>query len=135
LRLHPTPVLTADSRFYWEGAGRGQLLIQACGSCGHLCHPPSPLCPICHRADRITQEMSGLGQVASFIIVHHPPNPWFELPIVVAKIELDEGPTVTSNVWDIPVDQIDLGLPVEVFFEETEEPGIGVPVFRPVGGQ
>jgi uncharacterized OB-fold protein len=129
---HPTPVLTADNAFYWEGAGQGRLLIQACGSCGYLCHPPSPLCPRCHRSDRITKEMSGRGHVASFIIVHHPPNPWFELPIIVATIELDEGPKVTANVLDIAVDEVDIGLPVEVSFGGTDEPGIGVPVFRPV---
>lgn len=79
--------------------------------------------------------MSGRGRVASFIIVHHPPNPWFDLPVVVATVELDEGPRVISNVCDIPVDQVEIGMPVEVFFAPTDEPGVAVPLFRPAEGR
>jgi len=129
----PTPVLTADNAFYWEGAGQGRLLIQACGACGELCHPPSPLCPVCHSADRVAREMSGRGRVASFVIVHHPPSPWFELPIAVATIELEEGPKVTSNVCEVPLEEIDLGMEVDVFFAPTDDDGVGVPLFRPAG--
>lgn len=129
----PVPVLTADNAFYWEGAGRGQLLVQGCGACGALCHPPSPLCPSCHSSERTMQQMSGRGRVASFIIVHHPPNPWFELPVVVATVELEEGPRVISNVCGVPLEEIDLGLEVEVFFAVTEQDGVGVPLFGPAG--
>jgi uncharacterized protein len=127
----PVPILTEDSAFYWEGAGRGLLLVQACGACGELSHPPVPLCPVCHSPDRIPREMSGRGMVASFIVVHHPPNPWFELPIAVATIELEEGPRVIANICEIPIEEIELGQPVEVFFARTDREGIGVPLFRP----
>ncbi len=129
----PTPVLTVDNAFYWEGAARGELLIQACGDCGELCHPPSPLCPTCHSPNRIAQPMSGRGRVVSFTIVHHPPNPWFEMPIPVVLVELAEGPRITSNVVEIPLDQLDVGLEVEVLFAATDDPALAVPVFRPVG--
>lgn len=131
-RKRPSPVLTADTAFYWEGAGRGRLLIQACGVCGELCHPPSPLCPSCHSPERMEKEMSGRGHVVSFIIVHHPPNPWFDLPIAVATIQLEEGPQVISDVCDVRLEEIDLGMEVEVFFVPTQEDGIGLPLFRPV---
>lgn len=74
--------------------------------------------------------MSGRGTVASYIIVHHPPNPWFELPIAVATIELDEGPRVISNLREIPLGDIELGMEVEAFFAPTEG-GLAVPLFRP----
>jgi uncharacterized OB-fold protein len=127
----PTPVLTVDNAFYWESAARGELRIQACDDCGALCHPPSPLCPACHSPRRVTRAMSGRGHVASFIIVHHPPNPWVELPIAVVDVELDEGPQVTSNVVDVAFEDIDIGLEVEVLFAATEDPTLGVPLFRP----
>jgi uncharacterized OB-fold protein len=129
-KLRPAPSLTADNHFFWEAAAEGKLVIQACGDCGALCHLPSPLCPKCHSSNRVVQEMSGTGRVASYINVHHPPNPWFELPIVIASIELDEGVTVTSNLCDIPFEEIELGMEVEVFFAPTED-GLGVPLFRP----
>lgn len=131
--LRPAPVLTGDNAFYWDGAGQGRLLVQSCGACGELCHPPVPLCPTCHSPDRVPREMSGRGCVVSFVIVHHPPSAWFRLPLAVAIVELEEGPQVVANVCDVPLDEIDLGLEVEAFFAPTDEEGIGVPLFRPRG--
>jgi uncharacterized OB-fold protein len=76
--------------------------------------------------------MSGRGIVASYIIVHHPPIPWLDLPVAVATIALDEGPSITSNVCEVTVDQVELGMEVEVFFGPTDQDGIGVPLFRPI---
>ena len=107
--------------------------MQSCGECGALCHPPVPLCPVCHSAERQSRPVSGLGRVASFMIVHHPPNPWFEMPIGVVSIELEEGPQVTSNIVDVPLEEVDLGMEVEVLFAGTDDPEFGVPLFRPRG--
>jgi uncharacterized protein len=129
----PTPVLDADNAFYWQAAASGELRIQSCGECGALSHPPSPLCPVCHSAERRSRQMSGLGRFANFMIVHHPPNPWFEMPIAVVSVELEEGPQVTSNIVDVPLREVDLGMEVEVFFASTDDPEVGVPLFRPRG--
>jgi uncharacterized OB-fold protein len=76
--------------------------------------------------------MSGRGRLTSFIIIHHPPIPSFELPIVVGTVELDEGPRVTTNICDAARDELALGMPVEVFFAATTAEALGVPLFRPV---
>jgi hypothetical protein len=129
----PAPVLDADNAFYWRAAAHGELRVQSCGECGALAHPPVPLCPVCHSAERQSRQVSGLGHVASFMIVHHPPNPWFEMPIGVVSIELEEGPQVTSNIVEVPLDEVDIGMEVEVLFAGTDDPEVGVPLFRPRG--
>jgi uncharacterized protein len=129
----PTPVLDADNAFYWRAAARGELRIQSCGECRALCHPPAPLCPVCHSPERESRAMSGSGRVASFMIVHHPPNPWVELPVAVASVELEEGPLVTSNIVEVTLAEVDVGLEVEVLFASTDDPEVGVPLFRPRG--
>ena len=129
----PTPVLDADNAFYWQAAARGELRIQSCAECGALSHPPTPLCPVCHSAERRSRQMSGLGRVASFMIVHHPPNPWFEMPIAVVSVELEEGPQVTSNIVEVAPQEVDLGMEVEVLFASTDDPEVGVPLFCPRG--
>jgi uncharacterized OB-fold protein len=129
--LRPAPIVDAENAFFWEGAADGRLLIQACADCGELRHPPAPLCPRCHSARHEVRAMSGRGRVRSYINVHHPPNPWFELPIAVATIDLDEGVRVMSNVCDVPPEDVRIGMEVEVFFAPTED-GFGVPLFRPV---
>jgi uncharacterized OB-fold protein len=96
-----------------------------------LQHPPTPICPNCHANDWNLIELSGRGAVASFIIIHHPPNPWFELPMVAGTIDLEEGVQVISNICDIDAHDVRLGMPVEVFFAATED-DLAVPLFRPV---
>ena len=72
--------------------------------------------------------------VETFSVVHRTFAPGFaqRLPYVIAWIALDEQPglRVFGNVLGIPVESVEIGLPVEVIFEEIE--GFGpVPNFRP----
>lgn len=128
----PAPVVDADSEFFWRAAAEGRLVIQSCSGCDELRHPPTPLCPRCHSQEWTPRPMSGAGRVASFIVVHHPPNPWFELPIIVATIALDEGPHVISNVCGAPIESIAVGMRAEAYFVPTAD-GFGAPLFRGVG--
>lgn len=129
--LRPAPVVDRENEFFWTAAAEGRLVIQGCAQCGLLRHPPSPLCPRCHSSAVEQRPMSGRGRIAAFVIVHHPPNPWFELPIAVVNVELDEGVTVASNVPDVALEDLAIGLEVEAYFVPTEG-GFGVPLFRPV---
>jgi uncharacterized OB-fold protein len=40
-----------------------------------------------------------------------------EFPYIVALIELDEGVRLVSNLRDIAPDDVEVGMPVEVFYE------------------
>jgi uncharacterized OB-fold protein len=55
------------------------------------------------------------------------------MPIAVVSVDLEEGPQVTSNIVDVPLQELDLGMEVEVLFASTDDPEIGVPLFRPRG--
>lgn len=125
----PAPVVDADSEFFWRAAADEQLVIQSCSSCDELRHPPTPLCPRCLSREWTSRPMSGAGRVASFVIVHHPPSSWFEMPVVVATIALDEGPHVISNICGTAIDSIEVGMRVEAYFAPTAD-GFGVPLFR-----
>ncbi|MGW3468412.1 Zn-ribbon domain-containing OB-fold protein [Saccharopolyspora sp. NPDC000995] len=75
-----------------------------------------------------------MGLVETFSVAHRTFAPGFaqRVPYVIAWIALDEQPAlrVFGNVLDIPVDDVRIGLRVEVMFEEIE--GFGpVPNFRP----
>jgi len=54
-----------------------------------------------------------------------------EEPYVVALIQLEEGPTMMSNVVQCDVQEVKVGMPVEVMFEEWSEE-ISIPKFYPV---
>jgi hypothetical protein len=126
----PPPAQSADTSFFWEGARRGELLIQRCASCGTLRHPPGPGCACCGSLDWDTVRSSGRGIVHSFAVHHYPPIPGFEYPLAIGLIELEEGTRLVSNITGEP-DAIEIGMPVEVFFEDFGD-DLVLPQFRPV---
>ena len=129
----PAPSVMRDAIFFWEGAKQGELRIQQCNACGVLHHPPRPMCNECHALDMGHQVMSGRGKVYSWIKPVHPPMPMFEEGMVVALIDLDEGPRFMSNVREIAFEDITKNMAVEVFFEPAQD-GFMIPQFRPVQG-
>jgi len=129
----PRPGLTHDNAFFWRGVAEGRLLVQRCGACGKLRHPPGPMCPACRSLDWDAREASGRGHVYSFVVAHHPPIPPFEYPHVVALVELEEGVRLVAELVGVEPGDVSIGLPVRVEFAEVEE-GLVLPRFRPVPG-
>ncbi len=125
---HPTPETAA----YWEGCRQGKLLIQRCGSCGHYQFYPRILCTDCMSPQVEWIQASGRGKVVSFTIVRHAISEAYaaDVPYVIALIQLDEGPTMMSNVIQSDPERMMIGMPVEVVFEAWSEE-ITVPKFRP----
>jgi hypothetical protein len=77
-------------------------------------------------------QASGRGKVVSFTIVRHAISEAYaaDVPYVIALIQLDEGPTMMSNVIQSDPERMMIGMPVEVVFEAWSEE-ITVPKFRP----
>jgi uncharacterized OB-fold protein len=88
------------------------------------------MCPRCHGLHWTEQPLSGRGKVASWLKVHHPKFPFFDHPVLVVTVELEEGPELISNMIDVEETDVLAGLPVEVAFAPTRG-GWQVPVFRP----
>jgi len=127
----PQPSMTQDTAFFWEGAREHKLLIQRCTGCGALRHPPRPMCGACHSLEWDTLESTGRGVVYSFVMPQHPQYPWFEYPYIAALVELEEGTRLVTNVVGAAPDEVTIGMPVEVAFEEFDD-GLVLPMFRPV---
>ena len=131
-RLEPS--MSPDTEFFWLGAAEGRLLIQRCGGCGALRHPPRPMCPSCNSLAWEAVESSGRGEVYSFVLPRHPRYPGFEDPHIVVLVEMEEGIRLVSNLCDVDPVDVAIGMPVEVFFA-TFDGGLVLPQFRPVAQQ
>jgi uncharacterized OB-fold protein len=114
------PVRNRDTEFFWEGTARGELRIQKCNACGLLRHPPGPLCPSCHAADRGYVVASGRGTIFSFLVHHAPRMPGRELPVTLALVELDEGVRLVATVTGAPED-LAIGDPVMAGFDRLDD--------------
>lgn len=128
--MRPRPGISADTQFFWDGVQQQRLLIQRCADCGKLRHPPGPACPACHSLRWDTLESSGRGVIYSFVVMHYPEVPPFEYPLPIVLVELEEGTRLVAGLHGVAVDDIRIGLPVRVHFEQVEDDLI-LPIFRP----
>ena len=129
----PLPLVLPETAAFWAAARRHELVIQACRTCGAKIHFPRLLCPQCLSQELGWDRASGLGTVYSFTIVHKALDECFGplLPYVYAVIELAEGVRLSSNVVGIAPEDVRVGLPVRVVFEDAT-PEISLPRFRPI---
>jgi len=130
LPLRPRPALTQDNAFFFEGARRGELLIQRCRSCATLRHPPRPACSVCRSFDWDTVTASGAGTVYSYVVVHHPQVKPFDYPLPIAVVELEEGTRLVADLIGVAPDAVRIGMPVVVDFVAVDDE-LTLPMFRP----
>ena len=69
----------------------------------------------------------------TFTVARRPTHPAFEgtEPYVVAIVELAEGPRVTGNLVDCAVDDVHVGMAVELVWDEPDDDGIRLPLWHP----
>lgn len=86
------PVLDADSRFYWEGLAREQVLLQECRSCQRRRFPPMPSCPYCGAVGADLAAATA-GTVYSWVTVHRAFQPAFaaDVPYTLVTVDLAGG--------------------------------------------
>ncbi len=131
----PLPELDDINRPFWEAAHQGRLCLQKCSDCDHVRYPVSHVCPNCLSYDSEWTEVSGKGEVYSYIVFHQKYNAAFEgdLPYNVALIQLDEGPRMISNVTGVANDAVKVGDRVQVTFDRVTDE-ISIPRFTPAEG-
>ncbi len=126
----PLPQPDPDTEFFWEATRKGELHILRCRECGTYIHLPRPACRECGSADLGPERVSGRGVVHSFTVTNFP-LPGYEPPFAVVLVELEEqaGLRLVSNVVDVPPDELEIGMPVEITFESVSD-DITLPLFK-----
>lgn len=129
----PLPDTRGIVQTFWDGTQQGRLLIQHCDECGKQVFYPRIVCPHCGGTELTFQEHSGLGQIYSFTVVSKPTHPAFkaEAPYIVALVELDGGGRMMSNIVGCPIEDVHIGMPVQVTFQPVTDT-ITLPFFSPV---
>jgi uncharacterized OB-fold protein len=128
-RLEPIP--TPDTKPFWDAARGGQLCIPRCDQCGQYHFYPRTLCPHCGSDALSWAVVSGRGTLASFVVNYRPvPRTDDGSPVVVAIVQLDEGPQMMTNlvVAEPDPEKIELDAAVTVRFQTDGDAAI--PVFE-----
>ncbi|MGH8981135.1 MAG: Zn-ribbon domain-containing OB-fold protein [Acidimicrobiales bacterium] len=120
---------------YWDAAREHRLAVQRC-ACGRLAHPPVARCPACAGNVFTWPETSGRGAVYAFTVVHHSVHPVStgKTPYVIALVELEEGPRIVTNIRGCAPEEVRVGMPVHVVFEDVDD-SVTLPQFAPRGGE
>jgi uncharacterized OB-fold protein len=118
---YPIPKPTELSRPFWEAANDGRLVIQRCDACGAYRWTPQILCTRCQAEPFTWERVSGVGTIYSFTIVHRAPTTGFQVPFVLAVVELVEGPMMLTQIVDCDPGEVEIGSPVEIAFTRAND--------------
>lgn len=136
----PQPNIDEDTRPFWEGVKRHQFLLFRCKRCGGW-YWPAAYCRN-HENEPFMGNMewqpaSGRGKVFAFNVHHWAFDPAFkdDVPYVYALIELDEGPMFGTNIVGCAPQDVTVGQPVEIVFEDHPEEGYTLPKARLVSAR
>ena len=125
------PRVNPDTQFFWTSGATGQLRFLRCGDCQYYIHPPTPICPRCLSRNVAPEAVSGRASVATYTVNYQPWIPGYDPPYVIAIVEIEEQPDVRliTNIVDCPPEDVHVGMPVEVRFEQHDD--VWIPLFAP----
>ena len=113
------PLIDSENEFFWTSGAEGVLRFVCCEDCSYYIHPPVPECPRCASRRVSPRAVSGVGEVHSYTVNHQAwdgdPSPY-----VIALVALAEqdGLRLTTNLVDVDIDEVRIGMPVQVQFEQ-----------------
>ena len=119
------PVITAESKIFFDAARQGRFLIPICTACARAHWYPRVICPFC-ASDKVEwREASGKGTIYTFSVMRRVREPY-----IIAHVTLAEGLTMLTNIVACDADDVRIGQAVTVVFQDTDN-GAPVPMFKP----
>jgi len=122
-----------ETAAWWEACREQKLMIQRCSQCAAFQFYPRIICTSCMSDQVEWFRASGRGNVLTYTICRLPVAQAYaaDVPYVVALVQLEEGPTMMSNIVQCDPESVVTGLPLEVVFEAWSDE-VTMPQFRPV---
>ncbi|MGW4335903.1 Zn-ribbon domain-containing OB-fold protein [Rhodococcus koreensis] len=128
----PVPQPTPETLPFWEGTAQQELRIQRCAACELHYFYPRPFCPLCGADDVHWLSASGKAELVSYVIDYRPLPPFPpKVPIVIALVELEEGPRMMSNIVGVEPDPANFELGMKLFVQFVERGDQTLPMFTP----
>jgi uncharacterized OB-fold protein len=129
----PMPVPTPVSAPYWAGLREHRIRIQYSPSQRQWVFYPRVLAPRTLAGDLEWREISGRGTLYTFTVADRPTAPqWRDsLPQLLAVVEWDEGPRISTELVDVEPGQIRVGMRVAPVFCDYPAHDITLLRYRP----
>jgi uncharacterized OB-fold protein len=127
----PLPEADDESREFYEGARRHELMLMRCRNCRAWRLPSRPRCPDCWSTETEWAAASGRGTLYSFGVMHQKfPGFADETPYTYAIVELEEGPRIVSDVAGVAAGDLRVDMPLVAQFDDVA-PDTTLVRFRP----
>lgn len=119
----PLPVPTPVSQPFWDGLKEHVIRIQYSPSAGTYVFYPRILAPGTLADDLEWREVSGAGTLYTFTVTDRPTAPpWAgSVPQLLAIVELDEGPRMSTELVDVDPASLRAGMRVRPVFCDDPE--------------
>lgn len=132
----PKPTPRGEEQLYFQAAAEKRLVYQTCDTCQSVVFYLRDVCPHCGGESLQVRESAGVGTVYSYTVQHRASHPYFadKTPRTLALVDLDEGFRLLADLTGADETDVEVGLPVEVVFEELDDE-LTLPHFRPRTGQ
>lgn len=117
------PQITPLHEPFWDSVRAHAMAMQRCDRCGAFRFIPAEICPKCHSGDATWTPVSGRGHVYTFTVVHRAPTPAYQAdaPYVIVHVQTEEGPRVMSHLVGVAVDDVRIGMPVKVRYDDVAD--------------
>ena len=87
---------------YHKALIKNQLLGLKCRDCGSVTCPPQMSCSHCAGLDLDIVELTGRGRIQSYTTIYVAgEGRESEAPYIIVLVELDEGPWIMGNLYDL----------------------------------
>ncbi len=129
----PRPVPTPTTQPFWDGLRQHKVLLQYSPSGDRWVFYPRVLTPRTLAEDLEWREVSGGGKLYSYTIARRPTAPpWADsVPQLLAIVELDEGPRISTELVNTEPGHIKIGMRVQPVFADGEDGAVTLLYYEP----
>jgi hypothetical protein len=118
------------ARYWREVPQRYRYEAGKCRGCGETYFPPRRVCAACGSRKWRTVILPGYGAVETFTVIRVAPEEFTDLsPYAVAVVRLDDGTKILTQVVDVDLDKLAIGMRVRIEFRRIRAEGEGGVLF------
>lgn len=124
--MKPLPKKQPENAPLWEGMAAHEFHVPQCDDCGAWNWVPYPACRDCLSENLSWKQLSGLGTLFTYTIIHRGIGDFQkDVPYVTGLVQMEtpgghRDVIVLGNVVGIPHDKIEVGMPLKMIFNDIE---------------
>jgi len=112
------------ARYWREVPQRYRMEAGKCTACGEVHFPPRRVCMKCGKQEFETVVLPDTGTVETYTVIRVAPDEFTDLsPYAVALVKLDDGTRLMSQLVDVDLGKIEIGLRVKIEFRRVRDDG------------